>query len=97
MAMPDYFNIPNAIFRFQTPVSVPATVSFDIHWSGPVSRRSKVNDPDVGFESDVVLSRATMTWSAQNADGFRFVSNPAGTTSKFALLGRERNGVFFSR
>jgi len=36
-----------------------------------------------------------MTWSAERADGFRFVSNPVGTTSAFAMLGRERNGVFF--
>ena len=96
MAMPDYFNIPNAIFRFQDPVSVPSTCSFDIHWSGPVTKRSKVSDPDAGFEGEFVLSHATMTWSAESADGFRFVSNP-DTTSVFALLGKERNGVFFSR
>jgi hypothetical protein len=31
----DFFNIPNALFHFQKPVSVSATVSFDIRWLGP--------------------------------------------------------------
>jgi hypothetical protein len=36
-----------------------------------------------------------MTWSAESADGFRFVSDPSPTTSAFAKHGRERNGMFF--
>jgi hypothetical protein len=40
------------------------------------------------------MCQATMTWSASNADGFRFVSDPEGTTSFFAQLGKVRNGVF---
>jgi hypothetical protein len=36
-----------------------------------------------------------MTWSARNSLGFKFVSDPHGTTSAFAQLGRVRNGVFF--
>jgi hypothetical protein len=95
MAMPDFFNIPNAIFRFQDPVSVPAIVSFDITWSGPVTDRTDVNDPVEGFEGQFVFNQATMTWSAESQDGFRFVSDPSPTTSAFAMLGKERNGVFF--
>jgi hypothetical protein len=95
MAMPDFFNIPNAIFRFQDPVSVPAIVSFDITWSGPITDRMDVNDPVEGFEGQFVLNQATMTWSAESQDGFRFVSDPSPTTSAFAMLGKERNGVFF--
>jgi hypothetical protein len=34
----DFFNIPNALFRFQKPASVRATVSFDIRWLGPGNR-----------------------------------------------------------
>ena len=95
MAMPDFFNIPNAIFRFQDPVSVPSIVSFDITWSGPITDRMDVNDPTEGFDGMFVLNQATMTWSAESQDGFRFVSDPSPTTSAFAMLGKERNGVFF--
>jgi hypothetical protein len=87
----DYFNIPNGLFHFLSPV--PSSCSFDIQWSGPVTDRSQVNDPTVGFGGEFVLSQAAMTWSASQ-DGFSFVSNPS-TTSVFAQLGQMRNGVFF--
>ncbi|HEY6378302.1 MAG TPA: hypothetical protein VI316_03880, partial [Candidatus Dormibacteraeota bacterium] len=54
----DFFNIPNALFRFQSPASVLARCSFDIRWSGPVTNRSKVNDPTIGFAGTFVLSHA---------------------------------------
>jgi hypothetical protein len=88
----DYFDIPNALFRFEVPTSVPATCSFDIDWKGPVSSRGRVTTP--GSSGELVMSVATMTWSASNSLGFSFVSNPAGTTSVFAQLGHVSNGVF---
>ena len=91
--MEDYFNIPNALFRFQDPVSTPATCSFDIRWSGPVTNRGPVTSP-TGSAGNLVMSQATMTWSASNAQGFSFQSDPQGTTSVFAQLGKVRNGVF---
>ena len=95
LAQRDFFNIPNALFRFQHPASVAATCSFDIRWSGPVTDRSHTRDAEVGFSGKYVYSQATMTWSAKGADGTSFVSNPAGTRSVFAQLGHERNGAFF--
>ena len=92
LAMKDFFDIPNALFRFRTPVSANATASFDIHWSGPVTSRGPVTT--AGSAGQLVMSHATMTWSARNSLGFSFVSNPSGTTSVFAQLGRVRNGVF---
>lgn len=89
----DYFDIPNALFRFETPASADATCSFDIRWSGPVTDRSAVTSP-TGSSGELVLSQAAMTWSARNALGFSFQSDPAGTTSVFAQLGRVSNGVF---
>ena len=89
----DFFDIPNALFRFETPVSVDAICTFDVRWSGPVTDRSPVSSPP-GSTGELVLSQATMTWSARNAQGFSFESDPAGTTSVFAQLGRVRNGVF---
>jgi hypothetical protein len=92
VALNDFFNIPNALFRFQVPVSVEAHCSFDIDWTGPVTSTSPVTTP--GSKGELSLTTATMTWSASNSLGFRFESNPKGTTSFFAQLGRVRNGVF---
>jgi hypothetical protein len=89
----DFFDIPNALFRFEDPVSVPAAASFDIQWSGPVTSRGPVETP--GSSGELVMCNATMTWSAHNSLGFSFVSNPNPTTSAFAQLGRVSNGVFF--
>jgi hypothetical protein len=89
----DFFTIPNALFRLQRPASVPATVSFDIRWLGPATGPSAVTSPP-GSSGQLVMSPVTMRWSAQNALGFSFKSNPSGTTSFFGQLGRVRNGIF---
>jgi hypothetical protein len=91
----DFFNLPNALFRFQVPVSVEASASFDIHWSGPVTSRGPVTMP--GTSGQLLMCQANMTWSASNSLGFKFVSHPQGTTSAFAQLGRVRNGVFIEQ
>ena len=88
----DYFTISNALFHFATPVA--ATCSFDISWSGPVTDRSPVNAPS-GSSGELVMCQATMQWSASNASGFHFATDPdAATTSVFAQLGKVRNGAF---
>lgn len=92
LALEDYFTIPNAFFRFLDPAQADATCSFDIRWTPPVSDRSGVTTK--GSAGDLVLCNATMTWSASNAQGFSFTSDPEGTTSAFAQLGKVRNGVF---
>jgi len=93
LGLTDFFDIPNALLRFEDPVSTAARCSFDIQWSGPVTMRSAVAGPP-GSLGELVMSQATMTWSASNALGFRFTSDPSPTTSVFAQLGRVRNGVF---
>ena len=89
----DFFNLPNALLRFQRPASVRATVSFDVRWLGPASGRSAVTSPP-GSAGQLLTSPVTMTWSAANASGFRFTSRPTGTRSIFGQLGRVRNGTF---
>jgi hypothetical protein len=90
----DYFDIPNALFLFEVPVSSPASCSFDITWSGPVTDRSPVSGP-AGSAGQLVMCDATMQWSAGNALGFRFETDPtAPTKSVFAQLGKVTNGVF---
>ena len=94
LALEDYFDIPNALLRFEDPVSEPATCSFDISWSGPVTHRSPVTAPS-GSSGELVMCEATMQWSARNATGFHFETDPkAATTSVFAQLGRVSNGAF---
>lgn len=90
LAVTDFGSIPNALFHFAP--SVDASCSFDIHWSGPVTSRGSVSTP--GSSGELVMNAATMTWSASNATGFTFVSDPSGTTSAFAQLGHIKNGVF---
>ena len=93
LALKDYFDIPHALFRFELPVSADASCSFDVHWTGPVTGTGPV-DKTPGSTGELITSNATMTWSASNNLGFRYTSNPSGTTSIFAQLGRVRNGVF---
>jgi hypothetical protein len=92
---PDYFNIPNAFFRFLNPVSQPAVVSFDVRFSGPATDRRHVRDRQNHFEGTFLTNRATMAWSARTGDGWRFVSDASPTTSAFSVMGHERNGRFF--
>ena len=89
----DFFNLPNALLHLQKPVSVPATVSFDIRWMGPPTGRSRVTKPR-DSSGQVFNSPVTMRWSATNGSGFSFTSNPSPTTSFFGQLGHVRNGVF---
>jgi hypothetical protein len=93
LSLQDYFTIPNALFRFMTPPAVGATCTVDINWTGPVTSRGPVTATN-GSSGQLVMSQATMTWSATNDLGFKFRSDPAGTTSVFAQLGHVQNGVF---
>src|SRR5262249_7802978 len=96
--------------QWQT-AAVDATVSFDVVWNGPVTRRVEVNDAANGFAGQFNENQATVTWSARSASGFRFTSNPGnfstsvpevpgvnGVTAPlnfFAQVGHEQNGIFF--
>ena len=88
----DFFSIPN--FLTGGP-SVPANVSFHILWSG-VKQRVHLHDNQKQFDAQLIVNTATMAWSARTQD-FKFKSDPANTsTTIFAAIGHERNGVFFS-
>jgi hypothetical protein len=88
-----YPSIPDALNGGS---SVPAVVSFHILWSG-VKQRSHLHDNQKKFDAKLIMDTATMDWSAHTKD-FKFESDPANTsTTIFAAIGRERNGVFFSK
>ena len=79
--------------------AISATVSFTVQWGGPITARKRVRNTDLGFAGEYVFNSATMVWSASEPDRAggpaTFVS---GATSKsdVAIVGHERNGVFFS-
>jgi hypothetical protein len=89
----DFFDIPNALLRFEDPVSADATCSFDITWSGAVTDRSPVTAP-AGSTGQLVMCEATMQWSASNDLGFSFETDNGPTTSVFAQLGKVGNGKY---
>lgn len=87
----DYHDLTNALMDGP---SVPANVSFHMRWSG-VQKRVHLHDEQKKFDAHLILDTATIGWSALRKD-FRFVSDPANTsTTVFAAIGSERNGVFF--
>jgi hypothetical protein len=73
-----------------------AEVTFDIEWGG-VLDRARIRNQAMNFEGEFVQTGCTIEWSARNpSSGFTFSSAPAETSQNvYALLGRERNGVFF--
>ena len=89
----DYGTLKNALLDGP---SNPATVSFLMQWGG-VRARLHVRDLIEHFVSDRIEDTATATWSAAvPSRHFTFTSDPAATsTSVFAEIGAERNGVFF--
>ena len=92
----DYGSIGNALFG-GGPTPVPGSVSFRVEWSG-VNERVKIRNTDSvygGFAGEFVRNSARMEWTARVGD-LSFVSDPIGTSSSgFAELGHERNGMFF--
>jgi hypothetical protein len=72
-----------------------ATVSFDIEWSGLLDM-AEIHNPQQGFSGSFIQTGATIRWSSSQA-GFRFQSEaPNPTRNVFSVMGREKNGVFFT-
>jgi hypothetical protein len=104
LAVPDAHDLANSLTHGQgfpalgiPPIAPePATVSFDVEWSGEISRATVVNEAQ-NFRGEFIKTGSTMKWSsAQN--GFLFESeepNPARNLG--ATIGRESNGVFFNQ
>ena len=61
-----------------------------------MQQRIHLHDKQKKFDAQLIVDTATMGWSAHRKD-FKFESDPANTsTTVFAAIGSERNGVFFS-
>ena len=75
--------------------SVPATVSFDVEWAGVISRETVVNEMQ-DFKGDFIKTGSTIRWSSEQT-GFSFQSEDPDPSRNFgAVIGREKNGVFFA-
>ena len=74
---------------------VPASVSFDVQWSGEIDRATVVNEAQT-FRGDFIKTGSTIKWSSVQ-DGFSFESEDPDPSRSFgATIGREQNGVFFN-
>jgi hypothetical protein len=90
----DHGQIPNALTGMG-PAPQLATVSFRVEWSGS-THRVPVTNADQGFAGEYIRNNGQMEWSATMGD-YEFVSAPLATSSSsFAEIGREHNGLFFN-
>ena len=72
----------------------PATLSFEVRWFGKAQPEDVFN-PSYEVSGEFIRNSAQMEWTA-TVGQYKFVSRPAHTSSSlFAELARERNGVFF--
>src|SRR5262249_34656015 len=95
LATDDYFFLPNSLDQGGLLGEADATVSFDVVWSGPITRRVNVKDAANGFAGEFVQNQVTVSWSG-NELGFSFTANPGNFSTSvpaepFAELGQERN------
>lgn len=87
----DYHDVVNAL---QDGPSKEAVASFTVHWSGH-NTTQHIHDAKQQFRGTYSLGKVTVEWKAEEA-GLTYETDPASTSETvFALLGRERNGVFF--
>jgi hypothetical protein len=107
MCVYDAFTTANSIMGVNRPVNQVKGIieSLEINWSG-ILTRDTANEPANQMRGTFVENKATISVTAttpktavttlSNGHGFRFVSDPPSTsTSNFAEIGQEQNGVYF--
>jgi hypothetical protein len=74
---------------------IRATVSFDVEWKGIVDT-AQIENTTQHFNGSFLSTGATIKWSAKE-EGFELQSEaPDPTRNLISVLGREKNGVFFT-
>jgi hypothetical protein len=104
LAVPDAHDLANSLTGghglLNPPIPpiapVPATVSFDVQWSGEIARETVVNEAQ-NFRGDFIKTGSTIKWLASQRGFFFESEDPNPARSIGATIGRERNGVFFSQ
>jgi hypothetical protein len=90
----DFGSIENALTGMSLPD--PGTVSFRVSWNGVGERLTIRNTSPVygGFGGEFVRNQAQMEWSAR-VGNYEFRSaGIESSSSGFAQIGQERNGIF---
>jgi hypothetical protein len=92
LALFDYFSVANALADGD---SIDAMASFRLRWASDGTPLTI--DDGTRFDFEGRQTTATAAWSAHE-NGFSFQSDPSPSTqhTNFALVGEERNGVFYS-
>jgi hypothetical protein len=92
LQMLDFHDFGNSLFGGGEPPT-PATVSIKVTWSRVLQRAHVVN-PETDSTGEYVRNSAQMEWTASSGD-YDYVSAAASTSSSdFAEIGEEKNGVF---
>ena len=88
--------IPAAPFNQPSVFPVRAKVSVDVEWNGAITT-AQIDNTDQHFKGAFLSTNATIVWSSEQ-EGFQFASdNPADPAANLvSVLGREKNGAFFS-
>jgi hypothetical protein len=75
---------------------VRAKVSFDVEWNDALAM-AQIENSSQNFKGSFLSTGATISWTAEQS-GFRFESDrpPDPKANLISVLGRERNGFFFS-
>jgi hypothetical protein len=93
-ALTDGLGIPSPLIPGVFPVH--ARVSFDVKWEGTIAME-EIENTSQQFKGTFLSTGATITWSAEQS-GFHFQSDtpPDPKANLVSVLGREKNGVFFT-
>ncbi|MGH8993291.1 MAG: hypothetical protein ACRDYV_07235 [Acidimicrobiia bacterium] len=88
--MPDAVNLANSLADGPT---FPGNVAFEVVWtaSGPAE---PVHSEAHGFAGEFRDAQATVAWSGRTEQSRYQSDPPEGSRTVFAVVGRERNGVF---
>jgi hypothetical protein len=97
LEMPDYFNWPNAARLGSLEGSEPGVVSFHMEWAKSKDKRRFRHGAGTTeqWRATVVLNEAKAEWEGETAKAHYVSDLLATSTSIFAEVGHERNGVFF--
>lgn len=93
LGLPGDLGFPYPAIKPVAPIR--ATVSFDVEWNGAVATE-QIRNSSQQFEGLFLQTGATIQWSAEE-NGFQFESEaPDPSRNLISVLGRERNGAFFT-
>ena len=89
----DYGNLLNAL---SDGAEVDASISFKMKWTA-TGDPFNVSDAAKTFAGRFSLATVDISWSASvDSTGFKFTSDPGSNVNVKSVIGRERNGIFFS-